>query len=92
MNKTELVASVATKTGLTKKDAKLALDAVLDTITEVLVKKEQISFVGFGTFTTTVKAARTCKVPGTTRTVDLPETVAVKFKVGKELKTKVSGK
>ena len=50
MNKAEFIDAVAAKAGLSKKDAKGAVDAVLDTITEALVKKESVSFIGFGTF------------------------------------------
>ena len=90
MNKTEFIDAVATKSGLSKKDAKSAVDAVLETITETLVKKEAISFIGFGGFSTSARAARTAKVPGTDRTVEVAATTAVKFKVGKDLKLAVS--
>ena len=92
MNKAELIDAVAAKAGLSKKDAKGAVDAVLETITESLVKKESVSFIGFGTFTTADRAARTAKVPGTDKTVDVPATTVAKFKVGKALKEAVSGK
>ena len=92
MNKAEFIDAVAAKAGLSKKDAKGAVDAVLDTITESLVKKEAVSFIGFGTFTVSERAARTAKVPGTDKTVDVPATTVAKFKVGKALKEAVSGK
>ena len=92
MNKAEFIDAVAAKAGLSKKDAKGAVDAVLETITETLVKKEPVSFIGFGTFTTADRAARTAKVPGTDKTVDVPATTVAKFKVGKALKEAVSGK
>ena len=92
MNKAEFIDAVAVKAGLSKKDTKDAVDAVLETITEVLVKKESVSFIGFGTFSTAERAARTAKVPGTDRTVDVPATTVAKFKVGKSLKDSVSGK
>ena len=90
MNKVELIDAVAAKAGLTKKDAKGAVDAVLETITESLVKKESVSFIGFGTFTTAERAARTAKVPGTDKTVNVAATTVAKFKVGKLLKLKVA--
>ena len=90
MNKAEFIDAVAEKAGLSKKDAKGAVDAVLDTVTETLVKKESVSFIGFGTFTTSDRAARTAKVPGTDRTVDVPATTVAKFKVGKALKEAVA--
>ena len=92
MNKAEFIDAVAAKAGLSKKDAKGAVDAVLETITESLVQKESVSFIGFGTFTTADRAARTAKVPGTDKTVDVPATTVAKFKVGKALKEAVSGK
>jgi len=90
MNKAEFIDAVAEKAGLSKKDSKGAVDAVLETITETLVKKESVSFIGFGTFTTSDRAARTAKVPGTDRTVDVPATTVAKFKVGKALKEAVA--
>lgn len=90
MNKAEFIDAVAEKAGLSKKDAKGAVDAVLDTITETLVKKDSVSFIGFGTFSTADRAARTAKVPGTDRTVDVPATTVAKFKVGKALKEAIA--
>ena len=92
MNKAEFIDAVAAKAGLSKKDSKGAVDAVLETITETLVKRENVSFIGFGTFSTADRAARTAKVPGTDKTVDVPATIVAKFKVGKALKEAVSGK
>lgn len=90
MNKAEFIDAVAAKAGLSKKDAKGAVDAVLDTITEALVKKDSVSFIGFGTFSTSARAAREATVPGTTRKVQLPATTVAKFKVGKALKEAVA--
>ena len=90
MNKTEFIDEVAVKTGLSKKDAKGAVDAVLEVITEALVKKDSVSFIGFGTFATAERAARVAKVPGTDKTVNVPATTVAKFKVGKSLKEAVS--
>jgi DNA-binding protein HU-beta len=90
MNKTEFIDEVAVKTGLSKKDAKGAVDAVLEVITEALVKKDSVSFIGFGTFSTAERAARVAKVPGTDKTVNVPATTVAKFKVGKSLKEVVS--
>ena len=89
MNKVEFIDALSTKANLTKKDAKVALESVLEVITETLAKKEQIAFVGFGTFSTTERAARTATVPGTTKTVEVPATTAIKFKAGKALKESV---
>lgn len=90
MNKTEFIDEVAVKTGLSKKDAKGAVDAVLETITEALVKKDTVSFIGFGTFQTAARAAREARVPGTDKTVKVPATTVAKFKVGKALKEAVA--
>ena len=90
MNKIEFISAISTKTGLTKKDAKGAVDAVLDTITETLAKKDSVSFIGFGTFSTSARAAREATVPGTTRKVQLSATTVAKFKVGKALKEAVA--
>ena len=90
MNKTEFIDEVAVKTGLSKKDAKGAVDAVLEVITEALVKKDSVSFIGFGTFSTAERAARVAKVPGTDKTVNVPATTVAKFTGGKSLKEVVS--
>jgi DNA-binding protein HU-beta len=90
MNKAEFIDAVAAKAGLSKKDAKGAVDAALETITEELVKGDSVSFIGFGTFSTAARAARTAKVPGTDRTVNVAATTVAKFKVGKALKDAVS--
>ena len=92
MNKIEFIDAVASKTGLTKKDTKAALDAVLETITETLAKKDSVSFIGFGTFSTSARAAREATVPGTTRKVQLSATTVAKFKAGSNLRTKVASK
>lgn len=92
MKKAEFVDNVASKAGLSKKDSEAAINAVLETLTEALSAKKSVSFIGFGTFSTTERAARKAKVPGTDRIVDVAATTAVKFKVGKQLKESVAGK
>ena len=92
MNKIEFIDAVASKTGLTKKDTKAAVDAALETITETLAKKDSVSFIGFGTFSTSARAAREATVPGTTRKVQLSATTVAKFKAGSNLRTKVASK
>ena len=77
MKKAEFIDAVAAKTGLSKKDTSGVLDAVLETITEALKAKKSVSFIGFGTFSTSERAARTARVPGTTRVVDVAATTAV---------------
>lgn len=90
MNKAEFVHVVSQKAGLSQKDAKGAVDAVLETLTETLAKGESVAFVGFGTFNVKQRAARTATVPSTGKKVEVAATKAVGFKVGKELKEKVA--
>ena len=90
MNKSEFIDAVAEKSGLTKKDSKIAVDAVLDTLTEALAKKDSVAFLGFGTFATAPRAAREARVPGTDKTVKVAATTVAKFKVGKALKEAVA--
>ncbi len=89
MNKNDFIDIVAEKSGLTKKDSKAALDAVLETITETLSKGDSVSFIGFGTFSTSTRAERTARVPVTGAEVKVPATKVAKFKVGKALKDAV---
>jgi DNA-binding protein HU-beta len=92
MKKAEFIQAIADKTGLSKKDTMETMDAALETIQEALVARKSVSFIGFGTFSTSPRAARTARVPGTQKIVDVPATTAVKFKVGKKLKEAVAGK
>ena len=92
MNKVEFIAAVSELSGTTKKDATVAVNAVLETITETLAKGESIQFVGFGSFNVKDRAARIATVPGTTKTVQVPASKAVSFKAGKDLRSKVNSK
>jgi len=92
MKKAELIQAISDKTGLSKKDTAATIDAALETIQGALMQKKSVSFIGFGTFSTAERAARTARVPGTNKVVDVPATTAVKFKVGKKLKEAVAGK
>jgi len=92
MKKAEFIDAVASKAGLSKKDASSVVDAAIETITEALKAGKSVSFIGFGSFSTVERAARTARVPGTDKVVDVPATTAVKFKVGKQLKDAVAGK
>ncbi len=89
MKKADFIQAVAEKAGLSKKDTNAVLDAMLETITEALVERKSVSFIGFGTFSTAPRAARQARVPGTDKVVNVPATTAVKFKVGKKLKEAV---
>ncbi|KIM10622.1 MAG: DNA-binding protein [Sulfuricurvum sp. PC08-66] len=90
MKKAEFVKEVAQKAGLSKKDTEAAIDAMVETMSNALASGDSVSFIGFGTFAVTQRAARKAKVPGTTRVVDVPATKAVRFKVGKQLKEAVA--
>lgn len=90
MKKAEFVDLVASKAGLSKKDSQKALDAVLDSIQEALVSGKSVNFIGFGGFGASVRKARSAKVPGTDKVVNVPETKVVKFKAGKKLKESVA--
>ena len=90
MNKTELVAAIAEKTQLTKKDSEMALKAFVDVVSEELKKGEKIQLVGFGTFEVSDRAARVGKNPQTGNAIDIPASKAPKFKAGKALKETVN--
>lgn len=92
MNKTELVAAMAAKAELSKKDAESALKAFTATVAEELKKGEKVQLVGFGTFEVTKRAARTGKNPQTGKAIKIPATKAPKFKAGKALKETVNKK
>lgn len=89
MNKTELVSAIAEKAGLTKADAKNALDATIDAITAALEQGDKIALVGFGTFAVVEKGARTGINPATKAKIEIPARKVVKFKAGAELAAKV---
>ena len=89
MNKTELVASVAEKAGLTKKDSEKAVNAVLAAVSESLQKGEKVQLVGFGTFDVKTRAARTGLNPRTKETIQIPEAKVPSFKAGSALKDAV---
>ena len=86
MNKTELIAEVANKAGLSRKDAEKALGAVVETITEAVVKGDKVQLVGFGSFET----KRTGRNPKTKETIEIPATRVPVFKAGKALKDAVA--
>ena len=90
MNKTELIAAVAEKTGLSKKDSDAAVNAVLNTITETLKADEKIQLVGFGSFEVRERAPRIGRNPRTKEEVTIPASKAVQFKSGKVLKRAVA--
>ena len=86
MNKAELVAAIAEKTELSKKDAEKALKAFTDVVSEELAKGEKIQLVGFGTFEVSERAARTGRNPQTGEEMTIAASKSPKFKAGKALK------
>ena len=90
MRKAEFVDAISKKSGLSKKDSQVALEAVLDAIQDSLTDSDGVNFIGFGSFTVTKREARKTKVPGTDRVVDVPASKVVKFKPGKQLKEAVA--
>ena len=86
MNKTDLVAAVAAKADISKKDADAAVKAVFDAITEALAEGEKVALVGFGTFEVKTRAARTGKNPRTGEVIEIAETKIPSFKAGSALK------
>ena len=91
MNKSELVAAIAEKAELSKKDAENALKAFTDVVADELKKGEKIQLVGFGTFEVSERAARTGRNPQTGDEMKIPASKAPKFKAGKALKDLVNG-
>lgn len=89
MNKTELVAAVAAKAELSKKDAEAAVAAVFDSIKDALADGDKVSLVGFGTFSVKTRAARTGINPATKATISIPESKVPAFKAGSALKDAV---
>ena len=90
MNKTELIAAVAAKTGLTKKDAEQAVNAALDTITAEIAKGEKVALAGFGTLETKHREARTGRNPLTGAAVEIAASNTPAFKPGKAMKDAVN--
>ncbi|MDD3220135.1 MAG: HU family DNA-binding protein [Lachnospiraceae bacterium] len=92
MNKTELVAAIATETGISKKDAEAAVKAFIDVVSDELKKGEKVQLVGFGTFEVSERAAREGRNPQTGETMTIAASKAPKFKAGKALKDLVNQK
>ncbi|GIM48415.1 transcriptional regulator [Collibacillus ludicampi] len=86
MTKQDLIAKVALKSGLSKKDAAAAVDAALDSISEALAAGDKVTLVGFGAFEIRERAARTGRNPQTGETIEIPASKVPAFKPGKVLK------
>ena len=90
MNKTELIAAVAEKADLSKKDAEAAITAAVDAITEALTQGEKVQLVGFGSFEVKTRAARVGRNPKTGEEIPIAEAKLPVFKAGKALKDAVA--
>lgn len=92
MNKTELVAAIAEKSELSKKDTEKFVNAFTETVKETLKKGDKIQLIGFGTFDVTKRAARTGRNPQTGAEIKIPASIAPKFTAGKALKEALNKK
>ena len=90
MNKSELIDAVAESADLSKADATKAVDAFASTVTDALNQGDQVTLVGFGTFTVRERAARTGRNPRTGESIDIPASKVPGFKAGKALKDAVN--
>ncbi len=90
MNKSELVAAISTKTGDTKKNSEASLNAMIEVITDALVKEDKVQLVGFGSFEVRKRAARKGRNPQTKEEIKIPASKAPIFKAGKALKDSVN--
>ena len=90
MNKTELIAAVAEKTGLTKKDAERVVNATFETVTATLAKGEKVAVSGFGNFEVKAREARVGRNPRTKETIQIPATKRPAFKAATALKDAVA--
>jgi nucleoid DNA-binding protein len=90
LSKTDLVAAIAEKTGKSKAETKLFLDALLETVTDELVRGNDISLIGFANLKVAHKEARTGRNPSTGETINIPAQKVVKFTAGKALKDAVN--
>ena len=92
MNKSELIAAIAQKTGETKKDAEATVNAFVNVVTEALTKGDKVQLVGFGSFEVRKRAARKGRNPQTKEEIKIPASKAPVFKAGKALKDLVNKK
>ena len=90
MNKAQLIDAMAGKSGLTKADAKKALDAFTEATTDALKGGDRVALIGFGTFSVAERGARTGRNPQTGKEIKIPAKKVVKFKAGADLADSVS--
>jgi DNA-binding protein HU-beta len=89
MNKAELIEAIAASSKLSKADSKRALDAFIEVTTKALKKDDRVALVGFGSFSTSKRAARKGRNPQTGKEITIKAKKVVKFKAGAELSSKV---
>ena len=92
MNKKEFIDLISDKGSLNKKDAEIALHAVLDSLTELLAKGDSIALPGFASFSVKKRAARKGRNPATGKVIDIPASNAISFKASQKLKDAVNQK
>lgn len=92
MNKSDLIAAIAAKTGETKKSAEASVNAFVEVVTKSLVKGDKVQLVGFGSFEVRKRAARKGRNPQTKEEIKIPASKAPVFKAGKALKDLVNKK
>ena len=90
MNKAELVNAIANETGLSKKDTEATINSFVNVVSNALVNKDKVQLIGFGTFETRERAARTGRNPQTGEELKIAASVVPAFKAGKALKDKVN--
>jgi DNA-binding protein HU-beta len=90
MNKSDLINSIASKSGLNKKNSEAALNALIASVEDTLKSGEKVTLVGFGTFEVRKRAARKGRNPQTKQEITIPESKAPVFKAGKGLKDTVN--
>ena len=90
MNKSELIAAMAEKSGLSKKDSEKALGAFMDTVVDALKDGDKVALVGFGTFDVRERAARTGLNPRTKEPIEIAASKAPSFKAGKAFKDELN--
>jgi DNA-binding protein HU-beta len=90
MNKQDLISKIAQDTGITKSNAAAAVDSFIEGITKSLKKGQPITFVGFGTFKTAQRKARTARNPQTGAAIKIPKRRVVRFSAGKALKQELN--
>ena len=90
MNKVELTKSVATRTGVTQKDAAVYVDAVIESIKDGIIEDGKVQIVGFGTFEVKERAEREGRNPATNQPMLIPATKVLKFKAGTKIKEEIN--